>query len=47
MYIFKNNNPNGLLVGDCVIRAISEVMDEAGTEKEREAISACMKELGL
>lgn len=29
MYIFKNNNPNGLLVGDCVIRAISEVMDEA------------------
>lgn len=27
MYIYKNKNPNGAHVGDCVIRAISEVMD--------------------
>jgi hypothetical protein len=25
MYIFKNNNPSSIRVGDCVIRAISEV----------------------
>lgn len=27
MYIFKNNNPSNRFVGDCVIRAISEVLD--------------------
>lgn len=27
MYIHKNNNPMGQYVGDCVIRAISEVLD--------------------
>ena len=27
MYIYKNNNPDGRHVGDCVIRAISEVLD--------------------
>lgn len=28
MYQYKNNNPAGHYVGDCVIRAISEVTDE-------------------
>ena len=26
MYIYKNNNPDGRHVGDCVVRALSEVL---------------------
>ena len=29
MYIHFNNNPDGLHVGDCVVRAISKVMDQS------------------
>lgn len=32
---------------EAVAMELREAMDKAGTEKEREAISACMKELGL
>lgn len=29
MFIFYNSNPNGIFVGDCVIRAISKLTDKS------------------
>lgn len=29
MYIFYNNNPKGLKIGDCVVRAISAALDQS------------------
>jgi len=29
MYVFYNPNPRGVLVGDCVIRAISKIMNKS------------------
>lgn len=40
MYVFYNNNPHGLKVGDCVIRAISAAMGETW---ERIYIDLCIE----
>ena len=40
MYIFFNNNPQGLKIGDCVIRAISAAMNQSW---ERTYIDLCIE----
>lgn len=40
MYLFYNNNPNGLKIGDCVIRAISAALNETW---ERIYIDLCIE----
>jgi hypothetical protein len=40
MYIFWNNNPEGIKIGDCVVRAISEAM---GQTWERTYIDLCIE----
>lgn len=44
MYRFYNPNPDGLFVGDCVIRAISRLMDR---DWDSVYISVCMKGLSM
>lgn len=40
MYIFFNNNPKGLKIGDCVVRAISAAMNQTW---ERTYIDLCIE----
>ena len=40
MYIFFNNNPQGLKIGDCVVRAISAAMNQSW---ERTYIDLCIE----
>ena len=40
MYIFFNNNPKGLKIGDCVVRAISTAMNQTW---ERTYIDLCIE----
>ena len=40
MYVFYNNNPQGLKIGDCVVRAISSAM---GQSWERTYIDLCIE----
>ena len=40
MYIFFNNNPKGLKIGDCVVRAISTAMNQSW---ERTYIDLCIE----
>ena len=40
MYIFFNNNPQGLKIGDCVVRAISATMNQSW---ERTYIDLCIE----
>ena len=40
MYIFFNNNPQGLKIGDCVVRAISAAMNQ---KWERTYIDLCVE----
>jgi hypothetical protein len=40
MYIFFNNNPQGLKIGDCVVRAISAAMNQPW---ERTYIDLCIE----
>lgn len=40
MYIFFNNNPNGLKIGDCVVRAISSALNQPW---ERTYIDLCVE----
>lgn len=40
MYIFWNNNPAGIRIGDCVVRAISEAM---GQPWERTYVDLCIE----
>ena len=40
MYIFFNNNPQGLKIGDCVIRAISAAMNQSW---ERTYVDLCIE----
>lgn len=44
MFIFYNPNPTQLLVGDCVIRALSKLLDE---DWESVFISLCTKALSI
>jgi hypothetical protein len=40
MYIFFNNNPQGLKIGDCVVRAISAAMNQSW---ERTYVDLCIE----
>lgn len=40
MYVYWNNNPQGIKIGDCVVRAISEAM---GQPWERTYIDLCIE----
>lgn len=40
MYIFFNNNPKGLKIGDCVVRAISAALDQPW---ERTYVGLCVE----
>lgn len=40
MYIFYNNNPSGLKIGDCVVRAISTALNQPW---ERTYIDLCIE----
>jgi hypothetical protein len=40
MYVFFNNNPQGLKIGDCVVRAISAAMNQTW---ERTYIDLCIE----
>lgn len=40
MYVFFNNNPQGLKIGDCVIRAISAAMNQTW---ERTYVDLCIE----
>ena len=41
MYVLYNPNPNGILVGDCVIRAISNILD---TSWETVYVALCVQD---
>ena len=40
MYIYYNNNPNGIKIGDCVVRAISAALNQPW---ERTYIDLCIE----
>lgn len=40
MYIYYNNNPNGIKIGDCVVRAISTALNQPW---ERTYIDLCIE----
>ena len=44
MWIEYLNNPFGLRVGDCVMRQLGNMMEDADP-KQRETLKKCMREL--
>lgn len=40
MYVYYNNNPEGIKIGDCVVRAISKSLDQPW---ERTYVGLCLK----